>query len=172
MLYLRERTSRYGYCLIPALSLHRVGKGVFSAMKLGKTRPPKDDGRKQGNGTPCGQTIPIPIVMYCRASTRTFWCDLYLFFSSMEMAQTCFFPVLPSHCPLQVPENGAPFKNMATFCEFTQQNSSKTNNIWIKKGKALGRVQQKNQRVQPTFTTTHWGRSISIVAAVSDGDFH
>ncbi|KAG8544008.1 hypothetical protein GDO81_023253, partial [Engystomops pustulosus] len=25
----------------------RVGKGVFSAMKLGKTRPPKDDGRKQ-----------------------------------------------------------------------------------------------------------------------------
>ncbi|XP_071987956.1 otoferlin isoform X17 [Engystomops pustulosus] len=25
----------------------KVGKGVFSAMKLGKTRPPKDDGRKQ-----------------------------------------------------------------------------------------------------------------------------
>ncbi|XP_073418087.1 otoferlin isoform X15 [Dendrobates tinctorius] len=25
----------------------RVGKGVFSAMKLGKTRPPKEDGRKQ-----------------------------------------------------------------------------------------------------------------------------
>ncbi|XP_071987952.1 otoferlin isoform X14 [Engystomops pustulosus] len=28
-------------------AFRRVGKGVFSAMKLGKTRPPKDDGRKQ-----------------------------------------------------------------------------------------------------------------------------
>ncbi|KAM9316351.1 LOW QUALITY PROTEIN: otoferlin [Gastrophryne carolinensis] len=28
-------------------TFRRVGKGVFSAMKLGKTRPPKDDGRKQ-----------------------------------------------------------------------------------------------------------------------------
>ncbi|XP_056419697.1 otoferlin isoform X4 [Hyla sarda] len=28
-------------------AFRRVGKSVFSAMKLGKTRPPKDDGRKQ-----------------------------------------------------------------------------------------------------------------------------
>ncbi|XP_073481298.1 otoferlin isoform X16 [Aquarana catesbeiana] len=28
-------------------AFRRVGKGVFSAMKLGKTRPPKDDGRRQ-----------------------------------------------------------------------------------------------------------------------------
>ncbi|XP_040204321.1 otoferlin isoform X5 [Rana temporaria] len=28
-------------------TFRRVGKGVFSAMKLGKTRPPKDDGRRQ-----------------------------------------------------------------------------------------------------------------------------
>ncbi|XP_066450545.1 otoferlin isoform X3 [Eleutherodactylus coqui] len=28
-------------------AFRRVGKGVFSAMKLGKTRPPKDEGRKQ-----------------------------------------------------------------------------------------------------------------------------
>lgn len=34
-------------CLV-FFSSYRAGKGVFSAMKLGKARPTKDDHRKQG----------------------------------------------------------------------------------------------------------------------------